>query len=549
MQKVVLSVEELRADCLSRFALEAVSQLDRDASVALATIREWRNSFARVNRIPTDILTLIPTHLPTQKDRFRAASVCRHWRGVLLKHGALWSQLFLTKGEECLSTLLKRAKGSPLDIVTYYNVPDGTLTLISPRAQQIRCLEFIRSHWKDVMFFSELNSGQLPLLRTLKITNPNIFDSHDQPNVVTSPSLPIFRGSINLEHFVFRSENLSYLSHFIFPNLTTFELASHPGEECSASYLFDFLKASTVLQTVEVKLSATVVLRGVQQAVVATLPNVKSFSLSVYNAPTTHIHDIAAHISCPCVRHTSLVNGIDDTWMNPNLKIFPTPVLWNTIVHQHATNPIEAVTLEIKNPTDEDIGSFLTFRSSDTTTVRLGFNVNDTGADEAELNMPRAEMGWEIFSQALTTIRNHPLLSHVKRLHFEYRAAIPDTYEMLLVVAEVRELFSSLGPLDALTIRGCDLHVFLSDFLDDPVLDDLEGSIVFPHIKELTISHPAMGEDEVECLDAIVELAESQHALGIPFERITVHVWSLPAGMAEELGRWVDAVDCREGWF
>ena len=544
-----LSVKELRADCLSRFALEAVSQLDRDASVALATIREWRNSFACVNRIPTDILTLIPTHLPTQKDRFRAASVCRHWRGVLLKHGALWSQLFLRRGDERVSTLLKRAKGSPLDIVTYYDVPDATMTLISPRAQQIRYLEFIGSNWKSVIIFSELNSGQLPLLRTLKITHPIIFDSHGQPNVVTSPSLPMFRGSISLEHFAFRSGEFSYLSHFIFPNLTTFVLVSHPEQECSASYLFDFLKASTMLQTVEVNLSAKVVLRGVPQAVVATLPNVKSFSLNVYDGPTTHIHDIAAHISCPCARHMSLVNGIDDTWMNPDLKIFPTHVLWNTIIRQHATNLIGAVTLEIKNPTDKDIESFLTFHSSNTTAVKLGFNVDDTGGDEAELSMPRAEMGWEIFSQALMTIRNYPLLSHVKRLHFEYRAAIPDTYEILPVVAEVRELFSSLGPLDVLTIRGCDLRVFLSDFHDDPVLDDLKGPVMFPHVKELTISHPAMGEDEIECRDAIVELAKFQHALGIPFERITVHMWNLPAGMADELGRWVDAVDCRENWY
>ncbi|KAF9783877.1 hypothetical protein BJ322DRAFT_1109723 [Thelephora terrestris] len=51
------------------YTLEAVSQLDRDASIALATIREWRNSFAHVNRIPTDILSLIcwKTQIPCQR--------------------------------------------------------------------------------------------------------------------------------------------------------------------------------------------------------------------------------------------------------------------------------------------------------------------------------------------------------------------------------------------------------------------------------------------------------------------------------------------------
>ena len=130
------------ADHPRSFALEAVSQLDLDVSNALATIREWKNSFTLINRIPTDILSLIPTHLASQKDLFRTASVCRHWRGALLKNGTLLSQLFLIKGEECVSTLLERAKGSALDIVTGHRSPAGAIALICPRAQQIRRLEF-----------------------------------------------------------------------------------------------------------------------------------------------------------------------------------------------------------------------------------------------------------------------------------------------------------------------------------------------------------------------------------------------------------------------
>ena len=117
---------------------------------------------------------------------------------------------------------------------------------------------------------------------------------------------------------------------------------------------------------------------------------------------------------------------------------------------------------------------------------------------------------------------------------------------MSYVVDEVRDLFGLLGSLDELTIRGCDLHVFLSNFLDNPGIDGLEQPVVFPQTKELTILHLLMEEDEMECMNAIMELAESHHALRIPFERITVRARNLPAGMAEELGRWVGAVDCCE---
>ena len=48
------------------FTPDEISQLDRDTSTALSIIREWRNSFAAVNRVPLDVLSLIPAHLPSQ---------------------------------------------------------------------------------------------------------------------------------------------------------------------------------------------------------------------------------------------------------------------------------------------------------------------------------------------------------------------------------------------------------------------------------------------------------------------------------------------------
>jgi hypothetical protein len=104
-----------------------------------------------------------------------------------------------------------------------------------------------------------------------------------------------------------------------------------------------------------------------------------------------------------------------------------------------------------------------------------------------------------------------------------------------------------LKPLDELTVRGCDLHVFFVNFLEDPTkLRDLEPPFTFPQINELTILHLLVEDAEMERVDAIVELEKLQHALVIPFGRVKVRMWGLPSGMMEELGRWVDAVDCRE---
>ena len=530
--------------------MEAVSQLDRDASSVLATIREWKNSFAFINRIPTDIISLIPTHLASQKDRFHAASVCRHWRRVLLKNGTLWSQLFLVKGEDCVSTLLERAKGSPLDIIAHRHPSASTVALISSRSQQIECLEFSQSHWKDIITISESISGRLPLLRKLKIANLGAFASDGQSIVATPFSLPFFRGSTNLEKIVLHSRLLPILSRFIFPNLTVFELSAYQVGECNASYLLDFLKAAPTLETVEVELSPRVILRGVPQEMVVVLPNVRSFSLQVTHDPTTHVYDIAAHISCPRARDTSLAHRVNDVYVNDNMGVFPTPDSWNVIAHQYTASPIEEVTIETKHSESGNIECFLTFRSSSMTVLRSGFEVTETGVDGSRLGVPRAEIGWEILCQALTNLRDCPLLSHVKRIHIEYNATISDIYtnRALRIGRRVQELFGSLGPLDELTIHGCDLHIFLAKFVDDLGNCTWEQPVVLPRIKELAIMHP-MAEDGVgifaaDVIDAIVELAKSQHARGIPFERLTVHTWDIPAWIEEQLAQWVDTVDC-----
>ena len=425
--------------------------------------------------------------------------------------------------------------------------------MIAPRAQQIVSLEFVESCWQDILAFSELNSGQLPLLRTLKITSSETFDSHGQRTVEMPPSLRFFKGSINLQQFDLCSWRLSSLSHFIFPNLATFRLLPWPTSEgIDASCLFDFLKASPMLQTVEMNISAKIKLTSIPQEMVVILPNVKTFSLHAPDGPALRLYNFTSHISCPCAKFTSLTHDTYGDDMRASQGVFPTLAEWNTIVRQYAASPIEEVTLDIKRSEGEEIAGFLTFQSPGAIVVRSGFTVHKIGAEEdeeeeeEELHMSLEEMGWAIFSQALTAIRIHPQLSHVKRLHINNRGAMLDTYQLPSVANRVWRLLGSLGPLDKLTVYRCDLHILLADFLNtnDLVLSPLERPVAFPQVKEFKISYLAVKSDEVQCMGMILELANSQHALGIPFERVTVRMRRLYTKMVEELRQWVATVDC-----
>jgi hypothetical protein len=528
------------ADHLRSFDLDAISLFERDISTALVVVRGWKNSFARINRIPLDILSLIPTHLSSQKDRFRATFVCRHWRRVFIQHAAVWTQLVLRNRKDYVATLLERAKGSALDVVTNYRAPLTVMKLLSPHAQQIRHLEFPSNRWADFLTFSEVNSGPLPLLRTLTIRITWNLRQRGQPNALVPPSLPVLGGAINLEEFVYDlqldSDWLIPLNRFVFPNLTTFKLRTFAALGLNASDLLGFLQSSPALRTVEAEIDGRIIPEGVPHDLVVVLPNVETFSLQG-KFVGWHVYHLAKHISCPHAKHTSLVQEVSDIEMTFGREIFPDPASWETIVRQYSTGPAEQVRLEIK---DYLFAAYsLTFQSSDATVITLDFNLSESEAEEEELNLTRAEMDLEIFSQACSTIRGHLLLSHVRRLYIKDWVA--NLTAVLPIVDVVGELFRCLGPLDELTFDGCDLEIFLAPFINLPEYQHFAR--VFPHVRKLVISEGQEVEEQ-HCMDAIVELAKSQYEQDKPLEHVVVGVRGIPAEMVEKLREWVGTVDC-----
>ena len=517
---------------LRSYSLDAILQLDRDTSDALAAIREWRNSFVPINRIPSEVLSLIPTH-SYFKDRVRATFVCRHWRRFFLQYGVLWSKLLLRNGEAYVKTILERVEGSELDIVIDKDIPvDRMLTLLSPHARQIRYLKFTQNSWPDLIKFSLINSsGSLPLLRTLELDpwGP-INRGGEGPDAINLP--PIFGNAVNVETLALCLGGLKPLSSFAFPYLTTFNLTASPEYHCNASDLFNFLKASPMLRTVKIWIIGAIVPRDTPREPVVVLPNVDNFHMHV--SESDNICDIPVRISCPCSRVTSL-GYRPRTALTPIL--FPPHTLLNAVVRQYTRSPVEEVMFEVVGDVCDSIAKcFLAFRSSDTSVVRFHFK------------MDTFDFRWfchEALLQASRIIRIQPLLSHLKRLHIKYWAAISDPKEIEHVAGEFGRLLESMGPLDELTIHGCDLHVYLAPFLPPEVLGYLSQPIKFPSIKKLAVLYPEMKINRDECINAVLELAKSQHAKGVPFERVTVRAkFLIPTMMEERLMQWVGEVVC-----
>jgi hypothetical protein len=510
------------ADFLRSFSFDQVAQLDCDASAVLAGIREWRNSFVPINRLPFDVLSLIPTYLSSHDDRLRASFVCSQWRRAFLQRGDLWSELILPNGKVYVETFLERAKGSALDIFTDNFDPVVTWKLLSAYTEQIRRLNLECDGWFDIQELADIISEPLPLLHSLTV---DLIGREDSPgcSVRWTPSSPLFSNAADLKAFHLRSSSrlAPSLSHFVFPNLVSFDFVTQ-SRRFRTSELLGFLEASPMLQTVHMEIFASDSVEVTPQERVVTLPRVETFTMVLGNDGMGY--QIATHISCPSVRSTSFVHT-EHRGAAPG-SIFPDKISWDKIVSRYTRSTIEEVVLEIAPLSP--VTCKLTFWSLDATAIELQFKRQ---ADAQRLQPAVRE---EVFGKATWTLRDHPQLKDIKRLRichgFFYTLVSRTAYSVL-------RLFASLGSLEELTIYGCDLQPYLHPFFTFNDFSNSNGRLeitaVFPQTKQLTILHPDNLAEDI-CA-ALVKLAKSQYELGKPFERMVFRGEVEPLGMDESL--------------
>jgi hypothetical protein len=401
------------------------------------------------------------------------------------------------------------------------------MMLLSPHTNQIRDLVFVSRGWTDILRFIDTNPGPFPLLDSLAFNTAG-----EDSDVMVYPT-HLFSTAVNLREFYFYSTSVSTwspsLSHFVFPNLTSFDFVVQQSEDFRALRLLDFLEASPMLQTVHMSISANISLDGIPQERVVALPNVKDLEIIVTDCGPGY--EIITYISCPSIASMSfMLQGDPETMVLE--EIFPTPALWNAIIRRYARSPVEEITLLLNILAR--VTCTLTLRSSDGTVIGLSLGVK-------AYNGVRDEVHHKVFTEATSTILYHPQLANVKRFR------ICHNYEYIApaftprIAHESGRLFKSLGPLDELTIYRCDVQPYFYFFLG--ILEGrIEVPVVFPPIKQLTISHP-MCPSEEEFRAATMGLARLRHALGVPFERVIIRAGGLPAGLEEELRPWVGSAE------
>ena len=268
--------------------------LEQDAFEVLRLIRSWKNRIAPVNRIPPEILSLVPDFLNTNRDEAVIAltHVCQAWREAFVSRPILWTNLDC-KNVDKTRIYFERSKSTPIDLsiycdsVGFFNAP---LELIVGATGRLKSLETEVAPL-DLQRISLRLSHPTPLLEALSI------GSHGHAVLPSS----LFNGDLSS----LRELRLSHV-HTELPwrnmvNLTSLAL-TYASPPVSLAQLLDFFESAPHLREIDI-LSSTPI-SGTQKGRLVPLASLQKMNTSAHPS-----YDLFDHLLIPVGAHLTMGAG------------------------------------------------------------------------------------------------------------------------------------------------------------------------------------------------------------------------------------------------
>jgi hypothetical protein len=225
-----------------------VNTLERDVLEVLGLVRSVKNSFAPINRIPSEVLSLVPDYWKKGKmdqDLIALTHVCRSWREIFTSRPSLWSHLDCRNVEKT-RTYVERSKAAPLEIYleSFRGKPyaKDAFFLTAPHIHRLRYLSISANNFPDIIshFFR-----RVPLLEELKVT---LSDS-----LGTVLSGAFLNEDLSSLRTLSLAGAITHLPRKNLSNLTTFSLSRIPEDRISMTQLLNFFENSPLLDTITLK--------------------------------------------------------------------------------------------------------------------------------------------------------------------------------------------------------------------------------------------------------------------------------------------------------
>ena len=195
-------------------------------------VRSIKNTFAPINRVPPDVLSLIPGYCDTDKELIALTHVCRSWREIFISHASLWTSLDCTNLNKT-DAYIKRSRESPLQISLAERHCNDAFLLTIPHIGRLKDLALFGAS-RDIPNLLEYFRSPAPLLEKLDI------DSWDLPITVVGNTL--FDGNLLSLRELCLYGVLVDLSWKNLANLTTFDFRRAPGDKMSITQLLDLFE-------------------------------------------------------------------------------------------------------------------------------------------------------------------------------------------------------------------------------------------------------------------------------------------------------------------
>ena len=219
-----------------------------------------KNAFAPINRIPPEVLTLIPDYCWWHRDNGPIAviltHVCRAWREIFSSHSSLWTEFDCLNADKT-RVYLERSKSSPINLwILRKNglSPNDPLLQVIPHATSRLKYLYVSAMPENVGDITIHLSHPAPLLEDLSI------DCADGPgapsNFVLPPSL--FNGDLSSLHTLSLGSVRTNVPWRNMVNLTSFCLRHIPPGDISIGQLLDFFESAPRLKNVDLECATPV---------------------------------------------------------------------------------------------------------------------------------------------------------------------------------------------------------------------------------------------------------------------------------------------------
>ena len=216
-------------------------------SELLALVRTVKNSFVAINRIPPEVLSLVPAHwdkCSTDRDIIKLTHVCHGWREIFISHSSLWTHLHFTDVDKT-RTYIQRSKLSLLDIHLGCKGGNPSLDYANPSIITHLCrLESLTISTDILPRILQHLCFQAPYLKKIDI---EVSPSHS--NILEAA---LFNGDLSSLRELSLMGVATHLPWRNPGNLKVLYLSIPEGQEVTVTRLLDFFESAPFLHTASI---------------------------------------------------------------------------------------------------------------------------------------------------------------------------------------------------------------------------------------------------------------------------------------------------------